>query len=123
MLCKFCANLDLDQASSEEGYKHHTSYSMLFASARKGCELCSVIIYNERYREDDNRDFEQDLENTEITCRVGPVDDGGSFPIRCSEFRQQSHPKKLDLRSYVWVFTTPGKNHYILICFYWLTLY
>lgn len=45
ILCHFCANLDLDQVFSDEGYNHHASFSDIVASGKAGCLLCEVIDF------------------------------------------------------------------------------
>lgn len=42
-LCNFCSNIDLDQLSTAQGYKHHASCADLLQSARNGCESCKLI--------------------------------------------------------------------------------
>lgn len=44
MLCSFCKNIDLDQLSEEQGYKHHVSCADLIQSAQHGCESCTLIL-------------------------------------------------------------------------------
>jgi hypothetical protein len=43
MLCQYCANLDLDQIMSKNGYLHHLSREDLKLSANSGCEGCVTI--------------------------------------------------------------------------------
>jgi hypothetical protein len=43
MLCTLCSNIDLDQLSTREGYKHHASCAELLQSAEQGCESCRLI--------------------------------------------------------------------------------
>ena len=43
MLCKFCANIDLDELSTPEGYKHHASCTDLYQSSQNGCDSCKLI--------------------------------------------------------------------------------
>lgn len=43
MLCIFCSNIDLDQLSSAQGYRHHSCCLDLYNSARNGCTSCKLI--------------------------------------------------------------------------------
>ncbi|PVH80499.1 HET-domain-containing protein [Cadophora sp. DSE1049] len=44
MLCEFCANIDLDELSTPEGYKHHASCGDLYRSSLSGCASCKLIL-------------------------------------------------------------------------------
>ena len=43
MLCKFCNDLDLDQAATDAGAPHHASFLNLLQSAKNGCDLCALV--------------------------------------------------------------------------------
>lgn len=73
MLCEKCNGmLDLDNLMTEEGYKHHASYTDLVRSASSGCELCQCIKDEQALwaggELDDAYDLEMPAEETEIRC-------------------------------------------------------
>lgn len=53
MFCRFCEDLDFDQAATAEGVDHHASCADLVTSANDGCKLC-IIIRDEREDEDES---------------------------------------------------------------------
>lgn len=44
MLCPYCSNIGLDHLISNQGYQHHSSADELRASAKEGCEFCTLIL-------------------------------------------------------------------------------
>jgi hypothetical protein len=71
VLSKFCQHLDFDKLTLEEGAPHHKSYANLVESARRGCEICSILRYSKEAREWE-MPWESDLsgEDAPITCHL-----------------------------------------------------
>ena len=43
MLCSYCKTFDYDELTSQQGYRHHTSWEELVASAKQGCSICQLL--------------------------------------------------------------------------------
>jgi hypothetical protein len=43
MLCSYCKTFDYDELTSPQGYRHHTSWEELLASANQGCSICQLL--------------------------------------------------------------------------------
>jgi hypothetical protein len=43
MLCSYCKTFDYDELTSQQGYRHHTSWEELGASAKQGCSICQLL--------------------------------------------------------------------------------
>jgi hypothetical protein len=75
MLCKFCANFNLDAMISLAGYQHHASYVDLLAAATSGCILCEAVRVEHEGTGNNMRTDDRDVSEASgsITCSLGLV--------------------------------------------------
>jgi len=70
-LCDVCENFkDADKLVSQEGFKHHNSYTALCKAASNGCDLCQLFIrQHSKDREELRPNFEENMDTiqTQIT--------------------------------------------------------
>ncbi|KAH8590957.1 heterokaryon incompatibility protein-domain-containing protein [Bisporella sp. PMI_857] len=112
MLCKFCANIDLDQVATEEGYKHHKSVKDLLESAKNGCESCGLIRSAQRIEFGGDLDYGYDRGDldTQITCRAYETKRGDFIVMRYGQDTRYdskfsgSRPAQDIETSFLWAF-------------------
>jgi hypothetical protein len=129
MLCPFCSSLDLDQLSSNTGYKHPSSVSDLLESAHNGCESCELILKGQwvEVGGDLHLDSDRGPLETQIIARGISHKPGGYNCIRYGQ-EARSHIGSQQTRernsSFLWTFlnlTTRDGMHNPLLFVYVLS--